>query len=265
MLKKISSVTAKNVHHHEGAFLHVNNLCFRYNDEPVLDEVTFELKGGERVAIVGPNGAGKSTLFKIIAGVEKPFTGYVQLGGHDPSDHICIAYLPQRSDVDWDFPVTVKDVVMMGRTSKMGLFKRAKAVDWDFVEDCLSAVNMTHLAERQIEELSGGQQQRMFIAQALAQEAELLMMDEPLSGLDVTSQDEVFAILDELQKRDVTVLVSTHDLGLATNQFDLALLLNKQVIDFGLPDKVFSPEHLKHAYGGQLHLLDNPTDPLLSR
>lgn len=264
MFRKISKVTVKNVNHKEDApFLRISGLSYNYNGLPAVEDISFDLQGGERVAVVGPNGAGKSTLFKIISGALKPTAGVVQLGGHDPSGHICIAYLPQRSEVAWDFPVTVRDVVMMGRVSKIGLFRRPKGRDWDFVNECLAAVHMTKLGDRQIEALSGGQQQRMFIAQALAQEAELLMMDEPLSGLDVPSQDEVFAILDELKERGVTVLVATHDLGLAVEHFDLALLLNKNILGFGRPDDVFSPERLQAAYGGHLHMIETEEGMLM--
>lgn len=243
-------------HLDDAPFLKVVDLSLRYNGLPALEGVSFELQAGEQVAVVGPNGAGKSTLFKVIAGVLQASSGEVHLSGHAPHGHICIAYLPQRSEVDWSFPVTVRDVVMMGRVRKLGLLHWPKAPDWTLVYECLSLVGMTSLAHRQINELSGGQQQRMFIAQALAQEAELLLMDEPLGGLDAPSQEEVFRILDELRGRIVTVMVATHDLGLAAGRFDRVMLLNHHLMGFGKPDEVFTEERLRSAYGGHLQMVE---------
>jgi manganese/iron transport system ATP-binding protein len=208
------------------------------------------------VAVVGPNGAGKSTLFKVIAGVLVPTSGEVTVAGHTPSCHICIAYVPQRSQVDWTFPVTVSDVVMMGRTGRVGLFRRPSRQDRAYVRQCLRVVGMGDLANRQIGELSGGQQQRMFIARALAQQAELMLMDEPLTGLDIPAQEDIFGIMDELHARGVTVIVATHDLNLAAERFDRVMLLNGRLLGLGQPDDVFTAEHLQAAYGGQLRLLE---------
>lgn len=240
----------------DAPFLKVSDLVVRYNGNTALSDISFELHGGEQVAVVGPNGAGKSTLFKAIAGVLTPAAGQIALSGHEPSGHICIAYLPQRSEVDWSFPVTVRDVVMMGRVGKMGLLRGPGPSDWQLVSDALSLVRLDTLANRQIGELSGGQQQRMFIAQALAQEAELLMMDEPLSGLDMPSQDEVLRILNELKQRGVTVMVATHDLGQAADRFGLVMLLNRHLLGFGRAADVFTPEILQQAYGNHLQLIE---------
>jgi manganese/iron transport system ATP-binding protein len=221
-----------------------------------LDDVSFQLHQGERVAVVGPNGAGKSTLFKAIAGVLKPFSGEIKVYGHGPGGHICIAYLSQRSQVDWSFPVTVSDVVMMGRIGKLGLLRWPKHRDWEVVHQALVDVGLVELANRQIGELSGGQQQRMFIARALAQEAELMLMDEPLTGLDIGSQESIFTFLDDLQSRGVTVMVATHDLDLAARRFDRVMLLNQRMLGFGVPEQVFTPEQLMSAYGGHIHLVE---------
>lgn len=238
--------------------LSVSTLTVRYpgSDQPALADISFELEAGERVAVVGPNGAGKSTLFKVIAGVLEPSEGQVTVFGHGPDEHICIAYVPQRSHVDWSFPVNVSDVVMMGRVGKLGLFSRPKAEDRDYVRQCLETVQMGALAGRQISELSGGQQQRMFIARALAQEAELMLMDEPLSGLDVPSQDIIYSVLDELQTRGVTVMVATHDLQEAAERYDRVMLLNHRLIGFGTPADVLSADHLSSAFGGHLQLVE---------
>lgn len=174
--------------------------------------------------------------------------------GQGPAGHICIAYVPQRNQIDWSFPVTVEDVVMMGRVGQIGLFRWPRRRDWAVVRHCLERVDATHLAHKQIGELSGGQQQRVFIARALAQEAELLLLDEPLAGLDVPSQEKIFHILDGLRPDGVTVLVATHDLNLAAERFDRVMLLNRRVIAFDRPEKVLTPEHLLAAYGGHTHV-----------
>ncbi len=243
-------------HDVEAPIIHISGLNARYESGPALVDVSFELKTGERVAVVGPNGAGKSTLFKVIAGVHPASAGEVKIFGHGPGGHTCIAYLPQRSQVDWSFPVTVGDVVMMGRIGKIGLFRWPKAEDWAYVRQCLAAVALEDLADRQIQELSGGQQQRMFIARALAQEAELMLMDEPITGLDIQSQDNIFHILSLLQERNVTVMVAMHDLEIAAEYFDRVLLLNRRQVGIGLPADVFTPERLQLAYGSHLQLVE---------
>jgi ABC-type Mn2+/Zn2+ transport system ATPase subunit len=243
-------------HDVEAPIIHVSGLNARYESGPALIDVTFELKAGERVAVVGPNGAGKSTLFKVIAGVHPASAGDVKIFGHRPGGHTCIAYLPQRSQVDWNFPVTVADVVMMGRIGKIGLFRWPKPEDWTYVRQCLAAVALEALADRQIRELSGGQQQRMFIARALAQEAELMLLDEPITGLDIQSQDDIFNILNMLQARNVTVMVSMHDLEMAAQFFDRVLLLNHHLVGNGPPEQVFTPALLQLAYGSHLRIMD---------
>jgi len=253
---QVSALFCRHVTHEAGApILEVSDVTVRYNGRLALEGVSFRLIRGERVAVVGPNGAGKSTLFKVITGVLHPTTGEVRVCGHKPGGHICIAYLPQRSQVDWAFPVSVADVVMMGRIGRLGLLRHPGARDWEYVHQCLEVVGLADLANRQIGELSGGQQQRMFIARALAQEAELMLMDEPLTGLDVTSQEDIFRILEELRQRGVTVMVATHDLNLAAERFDRVMLLNSRLLGLGRPDEVFTTERLQAAYGGHLRLI----------
>ena len=246
-------------HHHPheaGApILRAADLGVRYESGPALEGVSFELEVGERLAVVGPNGAGKSTLFKVIAGVMTPSDGKVHVYGHEPGGHICIAYLPQRSQVDWTFPVSVADVVMMGRVGKLKLFRHPRARDWEIVRNALDVVGMQDLAGRQIRELSGGQQQRMFIARALAQEAELMLMDEPLTGLDLNSQEGIFRILEDLRQSRVTVLVALHDLQMAADRFDRVMLLNVRLVSLGTPEEVFTSDNLMDAYGGHLRLI----------
>lgn len=220
-----------------------------------LENVSFRVETGERIAVVGPNGAGKSTLFRLIVGTLKASQGEVNIFGHGPDGHICIAYVPQRSQIDWSFPVTVEDVVMMGRVGRIGFFRWPRRQDWAIARRSLERVNAGHLAKKQIGELSGGQQQRVFIARALAQEAELLLLDEPLTGLDVPSQETIFTILDGLRPDGVTVLLATHDLSLAAERFDRVMLLNRQIVAFGAATAVLTTPHLLAAYGGHMHVI----------
>jgi manganese/iron transport system ATP-binding protein len=244
-------------HEQDTPSLEVMDVSVRYENRYAIREVSFRLIPGERVAVVGPNGAGKSTLFKVISGVMEPTTGKVSVYGHYPGSHLCIAYVPQRNQVDWSFPVNVSDVVMMGRIGKMGYLRHKAARDEDYVKQCLEVVGITNLSERQIGELSGGQQQRMFIARALAQEAELVLMDEPLSGLDLPTHEDIFRILDELKARGVTVMVATHDLDMAVERFDRSMLLNRVLLGFGKPEQVFTTENLVRAYGRHVRVVDS--------
>ncbi len=228
-----------------------------------LQHITFQVESGHRVAVVGPNGAGKSTLLHLIAGTIQPTSGQVQIFGSGPGKHICIAYVPQRSQIDWSFPVTATDVVMMGRAGQIGLLRRPSRQDKQIVEESLARVNALSLAHKQIGELSGGQQQRIFIARALAQEAELLLLDEPLAGLDIPSQEAIFAILDSLRPSGVTILMATHDLALAAEHFDQIMLLNQAMVAFGEPTAVLTPENLVHAYGGRMPAIMPTAAPLL--
>lgn len=246
-------------HQPDQPILDIQRLSVRYEGRGALENISFHLHAGERVAVVGPNGAGKSTLFKVVAGVLTPTDGEVRVYGSGPGGHVCIAYLPQRSQVDWRFPVSVADVVMMGRIAKLGWLGWPKKRDWDFVHAALETVGMADLAKRQIGELSGGQQQRMFIARALAQEAELMLMDEPLTGLDTPSQEGLLALLGDLQQRRVTVMVATHDLEQAARYFDRILLLNHSLIAFGSASDVLKPETLLQAYGGKLSMVNGKT------
>lgn len=242
--------------HHElnQPILDVQNITVRYNGRAALEEVTFHLHAGERIAVVGPNGAGKSTLFKVVAGVLQPGAGEVTIFGSRPRRHVCIAYIPQRSVVDWNFPVTVADVVMMGRSAKLGMLNWPHKKDWEYVQRALEIVELSDLAQRQIGQLSGGQQQRMFIARALAQEAELMLMDESLSGLDTPAQEGLLNLLDTLRAQHVTVMVATHDLDQAARHFDRMLLLNRRLIAFDVPQTVMHTDYLLQAYGGRLKI-----------
>ncbi len=236
-------------HNPSAPILKVSGLTVNYESGPALTNITFELPRAISLAVVGPNGAGKSTLIKVIAGLIPPSSGEVTVFGGEPGRHICIAYVPQRSQVDWQFPVSVRDVVMMGRIGKLGLLRRAGRADWAIVDRALEVVNLSHLVNRQIGELSGGQQQRMFIARALAQEAELMLMDEPLTGLDIGSQNDILDIIDRLRGEGVTILVALHDMKMAAERFDAVMLINHRLLGLGRPDEVFTPDNLVTAYG----------------
>lgn len=235
--------------------LTLQDVSVAYGDVYALEGVNLALPRGAQVAIVGPNGAGKSTLFNVIAGIVRPTRGRVNIYGSEPAGHICVGYVPQRNRINWQFPVTVADVVMMGRTRKIGLLRRAGRADHEAVQQALARVRLTDLANRQIGELSGGQQQRVFLARALAQEAELLLLDEPLTGLDLPSQELLLQLLAELRARGITILVATHDLNQAAADFATVLLLNRRVIAVGAPATVLTTELLRQAYGSHLHVV----------
>ncbi|TRO45631.1 metal ABC transporter ATP-binding protein [Candidatus Bathyarchaeota archaeon] len=225
--------------------LRVDDLTVSYNGSHALEGVSLAVHEGEQVAVVGPNGAGKSTFFKALVGLIPRLSGTISTEGAE------VAYVPQRSGVDWSFPVTVNDVVMMGRIGKMGWLRWHGPRDREIVQRSLAQVGMTRQANRQIGELSGGQQQRVFIARALAQEARILLMDEPFSGVDAAAQEAILDLLHTLPRQGVTVLVSTHDLNLAVERFDRIALLNRRLVAYGLPREVIRPETLAAAYGGQ--------------
>ncbi len=257
---KLPSFLPRPVQHDRAApTVEAIDLTVRYPGHVALDHVSFRLQQGERWAVVGPNGAGKSTLLKAIVGVIPASEGEVRVAGHRPGGHICVAYVPQRSLVDWSFPVTAADVVMMGRAAKIGWLRGPGQRDHALVEHCLRLVGLEHLADRQIGELSGGQQQRMFLARAVAQEAEVVLMDEPMSGLDMPSREAIFGILDALRSQKVTVVVATHDLDEAEKRFDGVMLLNRRLVGMGSSTEVFTEELLRQAYGGQLRLLSDHT------
>jgi ABC-type Mn2+/Zn2+ transport system ATPase subunit len=206
---------------------------------------------------VGPNGAGKSTLFKAMVGLQAVAAGRVLVHGV-PFGHNqdCVAYVPQREAVDWRFPVSVLDVVLMGRFGHMGWLRWPGRADRAAARAALARMGLADLAGRPIGDLSGGQQQRVFLARALAQEPHILLMDEPFTGVDATTQEVVLDVLDDLSARGVTVLVATHDLQLATARFDRVLLLNHRLVAYGPPDEVFTSANVAAAFGRQALFLE---------
>lgn len=221
-----------------------------------IRNMTFDIMRGEKVAVIGPNGAGKSTLFKSIVGL-LPFTsGEVSIHGADcRTSHDMIGYVPQHNDIDWTFPATVADVVMMGRARKIGWFWRAGRQDWNVIHDLLDRVGMAAFKDRQIGQLSGGQKRRVFIARALAQETDVILLDEPFSGVDVSAEDEIMAVLDRLQGDGITIVLATHDMDMARTRFDRVMLVNGRVVAFGQASEVFMPSNLKAAYGNRVSII----------
>ncbi len=241
----------------EPARLEVRNISVAYNGQSALLDLTFDVPHGARVALVGPNGAGKSTLFKALVGLLPLRQGQVLIHGRPLGHHLdCIAYVPQREEVDWRFPVTVEDVVMMGRYGRLGWLRRPGPADRAAAARGLEQMGIAPLARHPIGELSGGQQQRVFLARALAQEPHILLMDEPFTGVDAGTQEATLAVLDELQAQCVTVMVSTHDLSMAAARFEHVLLINRRLIAYGTPAHVFTRETIAEAFSGQALFLD---------
>jgi manganese/iron transport system ATP-binding protein len=233
----------------------VRSLDVAYDRRIAVEDVTFSVPKGAMVGIIGPNGGGKSTLLKAVLGLIPRLRGTVEILGRPVNRRTrrLVGYVPQRDEVDWNFPVSAFDVVMMGRVPSVKLFWQPKARDKELAWEALRTVGMEKFADTRIGEFSGGQQQRIFLARALAQEAEVLLLDEPVSGVDAPSQHEIFDLLRRLKEAGKTVIVTTHDLSCVAERFDLALLLNKRVVAFGRPEEVFTAELLNETY--QSHLM----------
>ena len=231
----------------ENSVISVSDLTVYYDGNLALDKVSVDIQAGERVAVIGPNGAGKSTLMKAIMGLLQARTGTVSV-----TDPQRLGYVPQHEAVNWDFPVAVRDVVMMGQTRRIGWFRRPGQGHWQNVDAALARVGMVEFSGRQVGELSGGQRRRVFIARTLAQSADVLILDEPFSGVDASAQAEIMAVLDRLHADGLTIVLCTHDLGLAFNRFDKVLALNRHRIAYGPPDEVYTPQVLSQLYGGRL-------------
>ena len=238
------------------AVLEVHNLSASFNRKPVLWDIDFQLQAGQLVGIVGPNGSGKTTLLRNIMGLMEPDSGYVRLFGKSLDEvRQRVSYVPQRESVDWQFPVSVREVVEMGRYRPNKLFRRLKSQDHDAVDAALEQVGMLEYAQRQIGQLSGGQQQRVFLARALAQEADLYFMDEPFVGVDAATEDAILRVLSDLRDQGKTVIIVHHDLQTAYQYFDSMVLLNTRLVASGPKEAVFSKENLQEAYGGRLTVL----------
>ncbi len=228
----------------------LKNITVTYNNTTALEDISLEIPQGRLVGIVGPNGAGKSTLLKAIMGLCRLSSGSISILGK-PFNKIYqkLAYVPQRASVDWDFPINVYDVVMMGRYGHLGWFGRPGKKDKEIVLDALKKVDMLELKDRHISELSGGQQQRVFLARALAQEAEIYLLDEPFSGVDAKTENAILDILKELCDTGKTVIVVHHDLNTVSAYFNWVVLLNKKLIAVGPIKETLTPENVQKTYG----------------
>ncbi|NJM42666.1 MAG: metal ABC transporter ATP-binding protein [Anaerolineae bacterium] len=231
----------------------INDLTVAYRDKPVLSDVDLAIPRGKLAAIIGPNGAGKSTLIKAVLGLIPAAAGTVRIFGKDYStQRKLVGYVPQRNSVDWDFPTTALDVVMMGTYGQLGWLKRPGKREREHALRCLSQVAMADYAQRQINQLSGGQQQRVFLARALAQDAQLYFMDEPLVGVDATTEKAIIDLLKALQQQSKTVIVVHHDLDSAPEYFDWVVLLNVRLMASGPFKDVFTADNLRKTYGGAM-------------
>lgn len=252
--------------HTQDPVLEVHDLTVSYSRKPVLWGVDFTLPSGSIAGIVGPNGAGKSTLLKTIMGLIPPSSGCVKLFGH-PLEEVRqrVSYVPQRESVDWDFPVSVLDVVLMGRYGKVGLLRNTGERDRSIALECLDKVGMSAFAKRQISQLSGGQQQRVFLARALAQEADIYFMDEPFAGVDAATEQAIIGLLREMAATDKTIVVVHHDLQSARAYFDWVILINMHLVAAGPTAQVFTEEMVQQTYGGRLNLLSQVGDVMEKR
>lgn len=238
--------------------LEVHDLTVAYHKKPVLYGIDLRIPQGNLIGIIGPNGAGKSTFIKAVMGLLPLSSGWVKIFDKSYKENCHrVGYVPQRESVDWDFPVSVMDVVLMGRYGHLRLAQRPTRQDREIARECLEKVKMLPFANRQIGNLSGGQQQRVFLARALAQESDLYLMDEPFVGVDAATESAIITLLRELKSRGKTLLVVHHDLPSAKEYFDRLILLNMRLVAFGTTQEVFTPEILQTTYGGRLNILSD--------
>ncbi|HIV73997.1 MAG TPA: metal ABC transporter ATP-binding protein [Candidatus Pseudogracilibacillus intestinigallinarum] len=236
----------------------VQDLTVSYDGNEVLQHISFSIKSGQLIGIIGPNGAGKSTLIKGMLDLIHRDRGDVRIDGKKITKmRKQIAYVPQRSNIDWDFPILVRDTVLLGTYPRLGLFKRPTKTDKKWADECLDKVNMLDYRDRQIGELSGGQQQRVFLARALAQQANYFFLDEPFVGIDVTSENTIIAILKALRDEGKTVFVVHHDLTKVEQYFDQLLLINKKLMKYGDVKEVMQKELMSSAYNIDFNIIQS--------
>lgn len=243
--------------------IEIHDVTVAYHRKPVLWDIDLTVPEGKLVGIVGPNGAGKTTLIKAILGLVPLASGKVEIYGkpYRQQRHL-IGYVPQRESVDWDFPVTVVDVVLMGTYGRLGWCRRPGRIQRQQAMDCLDQVGMTRFADRQIRQLSGGQQQRVFLARALVQDAQVYFMDEPLAGVDAATEVAIIKLLQTLRERGKTVMVVHHDLQTVRQYFDHVILLHMRLVACGPTETTFTPEALQKTYGGRLTILDEAAEAI---
>ncbi len=240
----------------ENSSIEVHNLSVSYQNVPVLWDIDFSLPKGQIVGIIGPNGSGKSTLLKAIMGLIPLASGNVKVLNKNLSlvrDQL--AYVPQRETVDWNFPASVEDVVLMGRYKKGNLFRRLTKIDKVIAQESIEKVKLEKYKERQISQLSGGQQQRVFIARALAQGASIYIMDEPFVGVDMATEKTILDLLIQMKEEGKTIIIVHHDIQTVSNYFDYIVMLNTRLIAYGPTDEVLTEENLQATYGGQLNII----------
>lgn len=230
--------------------IEIKGLTISYKEMLALDNISVSIESGKITGIIGPNGSGKSTMLKGILGIVPISSGEVSFFGNTLEKYRSkIAYVPQRESIDWDFPITVEEVVAMGRIQPKKWWARTTSLDKQIVKETLKKVQLSEFGTRQIGQLSGGQQQRVFLARALAQEAELIVMDEPFVGIDMASQDSILAIVQKLRDAGKTIVIVHHDLSVVAQYFDDVVLLNKKLIAHGPIDSILKAENIEKAYG----------------
>lgn len=233
--------------------IEVSNLTVSYGPVPALLDVSLQVPTGNLVGVIGPNGSGKSTLIKAILGFVKPDYGTVKLFGEDVNRiKGKVAYVPQRGAVDWDFPITVREIAAMGRYGHRRWWQDLTSKDYQAADEALEKVRMSEFAKRQIGQLSGGQQQRVFMARALAQDADIMLLDEPFAGVDAATERAILDVLEETKKQGKTLIVVHHDLATAAEYFDLLILLKQRLFGFGTPGQVLNPQLLCDVYEGNM-------------
>jgi manganese/zinc/iron transport system ATP- binding protein len=246
--------------------LEIHDMTVAYHRKPVLWDIDLVVPEGKLVGIIGPNGAGKTTLIKAALGLLPLASGKVEIYGrpYHEQRHL-IGYVPQRESVDWDFPVTVEDVVLMGTYGRLGWLRRPGRAERETAARCLAQVGMGEFASRQIRQLSGGQQQRVFLARALAQDARVYFMDEPFAGVDAATEQAIIELLQALKKLGKTVFVVHHDLQTVRGYFDYVILLNLRLVACGPTETTFTPELLHETYGGRLTILEEAAEAVRQR
>lgn len=243
--------------------IELHNLTVSYEGKPAIWNIDYTLPDAALIGVVGPNGSGKSTMLKAIMGLVEPAGGYVRIFDQAlEAVRSRIAYVPQRSSVDWDFPVNVFDTVLMGRYRPGNLFSRSTRQDRELAMESLHKVGMEAFVKRQISQLSGGQQQRVFIARALAQQADLYLLDEPFAGVDAATEQSIIQLLKEMKAEGKTILVVHHDLQTVREYFDWLVMINTRLVAAGPVDEVFIPEKINETYSGKLHILAQVADLL---
>jgi manganese/zinc/iron transport system ATP- binding protein len=245
----------------ESVAIEVHDVTVAYGRRPVLWDVDLDIPKGRLIAIVGPNGAGKSTLLKAILGLVPLTSGHVEIFGRSINKaRSLVGYVPQRESVDWDFPISAREVVLMGRYGRLGWLRRPKREDHDAADAALLKVSMKDYAHRQISELSGGQQQRVFLARALAQDAPLYLMDEPFAGVDAATEAAIVEVLRSLRDQGRTVVAVHHDLQTVPEYFDHVVMLNLRLVAAGSVSHTFTRDNLLRTFGGRLTLLDQAVE-----